>query len=85
MDKYKLHTSAGDIVVMNTNLSNTSITPDQRSESERLNNEQLLYRTPSVYTSLLMLIGTPGNGIVLYICFLYGRKECLYCSLSSTT
>ena len=76
MNKYELHTSAGDLVVMNTNLSNTSITPDQRSELERLNNEQLLYLMPSViYTSLLMLIGTPGNGIVLYIYFFKWRKS----------
>ena len=38
MDKYELHTSAGDLVVMNTNLSNMSITPDQRSELERIMN-----------------------------------------------
>ena len=76
MNKYELHTSAGDLVVMNMNLSNTSITPDQRSELARLNNEQLFYLLPSVvYTSLLMLIGTPGNGIVLYIYFFKWRKS----------
>ena len=76
MNKYELHTSAGDLVVVRMNLSNTSITLDQRSELERLNNEQLLYLLPSVvYTSLLMLIGTPGNGIVLYIYFFKWRKS----------
>lgn len=76
MNKYELRTSAGDLVVMDTNLSNTSITPDLRSELERLNNEQLLYLLPSViYTSLLMLIGTPGNGIVLYVYFFRWRKS----------
>ena len=76
MDKYELHTSAEDLFVMKMNLSNTSISPDQRSELERLNNEQLLCLLPSVvYTSLLMLIGTPGNGIVLYIYFFKWRKS----------
>ena len=76
MNKYELHTSAGDLVVLEANLSNASIMTDQASELKRLNDEQLYYLLPSViYTSLLMLIGTPGNGIVLYVYFFRWRKS----------
>ena len=85
MSKYDLHTStyiapthnSTDLFpVLTMTLTNTSDVFDPKSELERLNDKQLFYLMPSIlYTAILMLVGTPGNGIVLYVYFFKWRKS----------
>ena len=71
-----LHTSIYISFNLTDILKNQSDTQEARFEIERLNDKELRYLLPSiVYTALLMVIGTPGNGVVLYVYFFKWRKS----------
>ncbi|WAR20274.1 GPR1-like protein [Mya arenaria] len=63
-------------VVLNGTLTNTSSDIDDLAMIESVNQQQFQFQLPAIiYTIILMMIGTPGNAIVLYVYFFKWRKS----------
>jgi len=63
-------------VSVNNSFTNNSFLHDDLITLEEINMEQFHYQLPAIiYSIFLMIIGTPGNIIVLYVYFLKWRKS----------
>ncbi|WAR20282.1 NPSR1-like protein [Mya arenaria] len=62
--------------VLNGTVTNTSSDIDEFAIIETVNQQQFQFQLPAIiYTIILMVIGTPGNTIVLYVYFFKWRKS----------
>ncbi|XP_052768171.1 muscarinic acetylcholine receptor M4-like [Mya arenaria] len=63
-------------VALNETVKNTSSDIDELAIIESVNLKQFQFQLPAIiYTIVLMVIGTPGNAIVLYVYFFKWRKS----------
>ncbi|XP_052766389.1 muscarinic acetylcholine receptor M4-like [Mya arenaria] len=69
-------TAIAHFVALNDTLKNRSLEIDETALTESMNLQQFQFQLPAIiYTIILMVIGTPGNIIVLYVYFFKWRKS----------